>query len=158
MEIEIIKLWVNSDKIIVWLGTNAHRSSRPGVFRKKGVLKNFTKFTGKHLCQSLFFNKVAGRPKLLRTPFSIEQLWWLLLYTVKIKIASSLHFLTAQAFLFSLHCGAISTLARNTSVTIFPDKHVSLHSITLIATILVESFMIGYTSFWLKLENYNFIF
>ena len=25
---------------------------------KKGVLKNFAKFTGKHLCQSLFFNKV----------------------------------------------------------------------------------------------------
>ena len=27
---------------------------------KKGVLGNFAKFTGKHLCQSLFFNKVAG--------------------------------------------------------------------------------------------------
>ena len=27
---------------------------------KKGVLKNFAKFTGKHLCQSLFLNKVAG--------------------------------------------------------------------------------------------------
>ena len=27
---------------------------------KKGVFKNSTKFTGKHLCQSLFFNKVAG--------------------------------------------------------------------------------------------------
>ena len=27
---------------------------------KKGVLKNFAKFTGKHLRQSLFFNKVAG--------------------------------------------------------------------------------------------------
>ena len=27
---------------------------------KKDVLKNFTKLTGKHLCQSLFFNKVAG--------------------------------------------------------------------------------------------------
>ena len=26
---------------------------------KKSVLKNFAKFTGKHLCQSLFFNKVA---------------------------------------------------------------------------------------------------
>ena len=25
---------------------------------KKGVLKNFTKFPGKHLYQSLFFNKV----------------------------------------------------------------------------------------------------
>ena len=24
---------------------------------KKGVLRNFSKFTGKHLCQSLFFNK-----------------------------------------------------------------------------------------------------
>ena len=29
------------------------------VFRKKGVLRNFTKFTGKHLYQSLFFNRVA---------------------------------------------------------------------------------------------------
>ena len=27
---------------------------------KKGVLRNFTKFTGKHLCQRLFFNKVVG--------------------------------------------------------------------------------------------------
>ena len=27
---------------------------------KKGFLKNFAKFTGKHLCQGLFFNKVAG--------------------------------------------------------------------------------------------------
>ena len=28
----------------------------PKVFCKKDVLKNFAKFTGKHLCQSLFFN------------------------------------------------------------------------------------------------------
>ena len=27
---------------------------------KKGVIKNFAKFTTKHLCQSLIFNKVAG--------------------------------------------------------------------------------------------------
>ena len=27
---------------------------------KKGILRNFAKFTGKHLCQSLFLNKVAG--------------------------------------------------------------------------------------------------
>ena len=69
------------------------RSSRPEVFRKKGVLRKFAKFTGKHLCQSLFFNKVAGlRPatllkkrlwrrcfpvnfvKFLRTPFLTEHL------------------------------------------------------------------------------------
>ena len=30
------------------------RSSRPEVFCKKGVLRNFAKFTGRHLCQSLF--------------------------------------------------------------------------------------------------------
>ena len=36
------------------------RSSHKVCSLRKGVLKNFTKFTGKHLCQSLFFNKVAG--------------------------------------------------------------------------------------------------
>ena len=39
---------------------NLFRSSRPEVFCKKGVLRNFAKLTGKHLCQELFFNKVAG--------------------------------------------------------------------------------------------------
>ena len=39
------------------------------VFRKKGVLRNFAKFRGKHLCQSLFFNKAAGLAKFLRAPF-----------------------------------------------------------------------------------------
>ena len=39
---------------------------------RKGVLRNFAKFTGKHLCQSLFFNKVAdlGSATLLK-----ERLW-----------------------------------------------------------------------------------
>ena len=74
-----------------------YKNSRPGVFCKKDVLRNFAKFTGKHLCQSLFFNKVAClRPatllkkrlwhryfyanfvKFLRTPFLAEDLWWLL--------------------------------------------------------------------------------
>ena len=36
------------------------RSSRSELFCKKDVLENFAKFTWKHLCQSLFFNKVAG--------------------------------------------------------------------------------------------------
>ena len=35
-------------------------SSRPEELCKKCVLKNFSKFTGKHLCQSIFSNKVAG--------------------------------------------------------------------------------------------------
>ena len=36
------------------------RSSRREVICKKGALKCFGKFTGKHLCQCLFLNKVAG--------------------------------------------------------------------------------------------------
>ena len=39
------------------------------VFCKKGVLKNFAKFTPKRLCQSLFFNKVAG----LRSPTLLKK-------------------------------------------------------------------------------------
>ena len=32
------------------------------MFCEKDVLKNFKKFAGKHLCQSLFFNKVYRTP------------------------------------------------------------------------------------------------
>ena len=67
------------------------RSSHPEVFCKKGVLRNFAKLIGKYLCQSFFFNKVAGLgpatllkkrlwhrcfpvnfAKFLRTPFLTE--------------------------------------------------------------------------------------
>ena len=67
------------------------------VFCKNGVLRHFTKFTGKHLCHSLFFNKVLGLRlatlfkkrlwhrcfpvnfvKFLKTTFYIEHPWWLL--------------------------------------------------------------------------------
>ena len=69
----------------------------------KAVLRNFAKFTGKHLCHSLFLNKVVGlRPatllkkrlwhrcfpvnfaKFLRTSFVTEHLSWLLLTIVNI--------------------------------------------------------------------------
>ena len=40
------------------------------MFCKKVVLRNFSKFTGKHLCQSLFFNKVAGLRHSPATLFS----------------------------------------------------------------------------------------
>ena len=66
------------------------RSCSPEVFCKKGVLRNFAKFIKKQLCNCLFFNKVAGLRlfpvsfvKFLRTPFIIEQLRWLLLFSYK---------------------------------------------------------------------------
>ena len=90
-------------KKLIWRVENRHlqfhlspfRSSLPVVFCKKGVFKNFTKFTGKHLCLSLFFNKNTIKTllknrlwhrcfpvsfaKFLRTPFLIEHPRWLLL-------------------------------------------------------------------------------
>ena len=48
-----------------------YRGSRPEVFCEKGVLRNFTKFTEKHLCQSLFFNKVEKK-EILAQVFSCE--------------------------------------------------------------------------------------
>ena len=63
------------------------RTSRQEVFSKRGVFRKFAKFSGKHLCQSPFFNKVAGLPvnfvKFLRTSFFIEHLWWMLLFSVE---------------------------------------------------------------------------
>ena len=65
------------------------RSSRLEVFYKKGVLRNFAKLTGKHLCQGLFFIKVASlrqplesvssktRPMTLEYCFILMSLYWL---------------------------------------------------------------------------------
>ena len=54
----------------------AYRSSHPEVFCKKGILRNFAKFTGKNLSQSLFFNKVAGlRPATLFKKETLAQLF-----------------------------------------------------------------------------------
>ena len=33
---------------------------------KKGVLTNFAEFTGKHLCQNFFLNKVAGASNFIK--------------------------------------------------------------------------------------------
>ena len=43
-----------------FLDKSHSRSSRSRMFFKIGVLTNLANFTGKHLCWSLFFNKVAG--------------------------------------------------------------------------------------------------
>ena len=44
------------------------------VFYKKGVLRNSAKFTEKHLCQSLFFNKFQASRLLgeLKIPLSLD--------------------------------------------------------------------------------------
>ena len=50
----------------IHISQKINRSSHPYVYCKKCALKNFAKFSGKHLHLSLFFNKVAGlRPTTL---------------------------------------------------------------------------------------------
>ena len=49
------------------------RSSRPEMFCRKGGLKNFPKFTGKHPRRSLLFNKIADL-----SLFFTQHLWRLL--------------------------------------------------------------------------------
>ena len=90
----------------------------PKCSMQKGVLRNFTKFTGKHLCQSLFFNKVAcltpatllkrrlwhrcfplSFVKRSENAFFTEHLWWLLLKTNnKLKV----HYNSANIYLFKV--------------------------------------------------------
>ena len=93
------------------------RSSRLDVFCKKGVLENFSKFTGKDLRQSLFFSKAASlRPaallkkrswhvcfpvnftKFLKTPCFIEHHRWLLFFYPTFPI------LVFQTLLYFLSC------------------------------------------------------
>ena len=45
---------------------------RQEVFCKNSVLRNYAKFTGKHLCQNLFFNNVTG----LRPATSLKKRLW----------------------------------------------------------------------------------
>ena len=77
-----------------------YKSSHQRCSVKEGVLRDFAKLTGKHLCQSLFFNKVAGGAcifikkglwrrcfpvnfaKFERTPFSQNTSGQLLLFVI----------------------------------------------------------------------------
>ena len=122
------------------------RSSRPEVFCKKGVLRNFTKFIGKHLCQSLLFNRVAGLSptnllkkrfwhrcfpvnfvKFLRTPFLIEHLWCLPLTT-------------AYNLLITFFCHAELHITRSSYHTPFPNIYLSTVDIC-------DGFLTGGTQF-----------
>ena len=78
---EFCEIFKNTSGGCFWRRSNPHgpfrkeshnqimvdRSSYQRCSVKKSVLRNFAKFTGKHLCQSLFFP--VNFAKFLRTPF-----------------------------------------------------------------------------------------
>ena len=74
-----------------------YKCSRPEVFCKKRCSWNFTKFTEKHLCQSLFFNKVAR----LRPATLLNKMIWHRCLPVNSVTASAITF----NLLFREHLG-----------------------------------------------------
>ena len=93
------------------------------MFCKICVLKNFVKFTGKQLCQSLLFNKVAGLRlvtllkkrlwqmfscefrEIFRNTFFIEHLRWLLLNKTykKMSVWSPWNYFFSSSFDFFIY-------------------------------------------------------
>ena len=70
------------------LSFTTNRSDRLEVFCKIGALKNYAKFTRKHQCQSVFYDKVFFLKRdfgtgvfwwIFKNSFFIEHLLWLLL-------------------------------------------------------------------------------
>ena len=96
----------------------------PGVFCKKDVLRNFAKPTGKHLCQRLFFNKVAG----LGTVFFLwilQNFYEHLFYRAPPDFAYIFLFIVSILYQFDGKCGKVYissnpfTVAKMHSLTLF---------------------------------------
>ena len=88
MKIQLFQLLLFLSFLYLFINWKDSRSSRPEVFCKKDVLRNFAKFTGKHPCQSpttLLKKRLwhtcfpVNFAKFLRTLFFTEHLRWLLL-------------------------------------------------------------------------------
>ena len=79
-----------------------YRSSRLDVVYKKGLLKNFAKFTGKHLFQSPFFNRVAALPPVVASRYRI--IHWMLrwFFSTFVLWTSQLTFIYLFIYLFNL--------------------------------------------------------
>ena len=89
-------LQIHFFELLIWY-MKLFKSSCVEVSYNKGILRNLVKFTGKHLCQRLFFNKVASlryatlSEKVLaqvffcefceisKNIFFTEHFWWMLL-------------------------------------------------------------------------------
>ena len=104
-------------------------SSRREVFCKKEVPKKVLKFTRKHLCRSLFFNKVSGllSATLLKKDSYTDEFQWILrnpweypfIEYLQSLHPSLVHILTKLKFLEQ-------TERENASTTLVREKHFHL--------------------------------
>ena len=66
-----------------------------------GVLRNFGKLTGKYLCQSLFFNKVADLNLFYRSPpADCFCMYWLNVIVALIALSKTFHYAPRLAVCF----------------------------------------------------------
>ena len=83
-----------------------YRSNHQRCSIIKGVLRNFAKFTRKHLCQSLFFNNVAGLSTsgrlLLKTPWFFSYLYHRFSVNVPVRIIFLATILTMEYSIYGL--------------------------------------------------------
>ena len=81
---------------------------------RKGVLRNFAKFTGKQMCQGLFFNKVAGlrlqacnfmKKEALAIPVNFAKFPRTPFFTEHLQAAAS----ECRVFVFSPRCFSLKS-------------------------------------------------
>ena len=88
------------------------RSSHWKCSVEKGVLKNVTKFTGKYLCQNLFFNKVTD----LRAATFLKKRIWHRCFLVNFVKFFACNFIKKEILIQVLSCEFLRTLlSQNTS-------------------------------------------
>ena len=94
---------------------------------KKGVLKYFEKLTRKHLCRSLFFNKLASLKvfscefcEISENTFFIEQLQWLPLHNHKDDRWNTVRFFLNNAVLDVKAYFLVSILWMALTILAFP--------------------------------------
>ena len=96
------------------LDISIFRSSHPEVFCKKGVLKNFTKFKGNHVCQRLFFRVSDLRPATFLKKETLAQMFSCEFY----EISKNTFFHRTPVVAASAYCKHISNLSQEINLSI----------------------------------------
>ena len=114
------------------------------MFYKKGVIRNFVKFTGKYMCQSIFFNKVAG----LRYATLLKKRLWDMCFLV--NIAKFLRTLFYRIRLGDCFCISNKVLCFHERYVICLYKELRMMEMLLMTSIVITYFLVLIFNFFLR--------
>ena len=139
--------WIKKSRSVSSPDFCQHRSSQLLCSVKKGVLRNFPKFLKKHLCQNLFFNKVAGQKpatfikketlahvffcefcEISQNTFPTEHLQWLLLSITYFLSSIKIHFVFKK---FNQKSQNIPNLLYHILLYYIASNYIILHDIAI---------------------------